>query len=81
MNDIIIKIIDIVNEVTEDTKITEESLEMSFEELGIDSIAFISIIISLEEEFCIEIPDENLLLSELNTVHKIAELLVMLNNN
>lgn len=37
-----------------------------------DSIKFINIIITLEEEFDIEIPVEYLLLTEMNTISKIA---------
>ena len=40
-----------------------------------DSIKFINIIITLEEEFDIEISDEYLLLTEMNTISKIAEVI------
>ena len=40
-----------------------------------DSIAFIHIVVALEEEFDIEIPDEYLLLTEMNTISKIAEVI------
>lgn len=55
-------------------KETMESDEINdFEkELNIDSVLFIKIIVQLEELFECEIPASKLLLSELNTVTKIA---------
>ena len=43
-------------------------------ENNIDSITFIEIIISIEEEFSILIPEEYLLMEEMNTVSKIANI-------
>ena len=40
-----------------------------------DSISFIQTIVSLEEEFECEIPDSKLLISEMNTVNKIIDVL------
>lgn len=40
--------------------------------LGIDSIAFIHIVVEIEECFGIEIPDEYLVLSEMGTINKIV---------
>lgn len=40
-----------------------------------DSITFIRIIVSLEEEFECETPDSKLLLTEMNTVYKMFEVL------
>lgn len=40
-----------------------------------DSIKFIQIIVSLEEAFECEIPDEKLLLAEMNSVNKMLEVL------
>ena len=43
-------------------------------ENNIDSITFIHIILNIEEEFSIIIPDEYLLMENLNTISKIADL-------
>lgn len=50
-------------------------LNENLEELGMDSIAYIRIIVALEEEFKCEIPEEKLLISEMNTVSKIYEII------
>lgn len=42
-------------------------------ENNIDSITFIEIILSIEEEFSILVPDEYLIMEEANTVSKIAD--------
>lgn len=52
-----------------------EDIETDFiTENNIDSITFIEIIINIEEEFSILIPEENLLMEEMNTVSKIANI-------
>jgi len=50
-------------------------------ENNIDSITFIEIIINIEEEFSILIPEEYLLMEEMNTVSKIANIVNELVNN
>ncbi len=40
----------------------------------IDSITFIELILEIEEEFSIMVPDESLIMENVNTVEKIAEL-------
>lgn len=37
------------------------------EELGLDSVTFVSLLIEIEEEFDIDIPDEKLSIEELKT--------------
>ena len=44
-------------------------------EHGMDSIKFITLIVALEAEYRCEIPDEKLLIPELNTVRKIIDVL------
>lgn len=51
--------------------ITIEQVENDLSELGLDSVSFIRLIVSLEEEYSIEFEDENLILSNMNTVKKI----------
>ena len=47
--------------------------EQSLTNNGMESISFVHIIIELEEQFEIEIPDELLIRSELDTIQRISE--------
>ena len=49
-------------------KITGEMLNEDLADLGMDSILFIRMIVALEEEFECEIPDNKLVISEMNTL-------------
>ena len=68
------KILEIVNSV-QDMEVTVDQCDNDLLELGLDSIKFIQIIVSLEEAFECEIPDEKLLLTEMNSVNKMLEVL------
>ena len=46
--------------------LSEDQIETDFSEHEIDSITFIRIIVALESEFELEIPDEYLLMSKMN---------------
>ena len=70
------KIIEILNTNIENANITAEQADKDLREFGMDSILFIHTVVSLEEEFDCEIPDEKLLLLELNTVNKMYEVLI-----
>lgn len=68
----------LVNSVNDNTDkiekripLTGDQIETNFTELNIDSITFIQIIIALESKYEIEIPDEYLLMSEINSVYKL----------
>lgn len=69
------EIIKILNDKMPESKLTSKELNEDLTSVGMDSITFISIIVSLEEEFDCEIPDEKLLLSEMNTIQKIIDVL------
>jgi len=69
------KIIEIINIVIEND-IDIDHVDDDLTHLGLDSISFIRIIVALEEDFEIEIPDEYLQLSEMNTVKKIEDILM-----
>ena len=71
MNNIIERITKILKNVNIDFENTEEDF---IEKSNIDSITFIEMIIYIEEEFDILIPDEYLLSEKLNTISKIADL-------
>ncbi len=68
------KIFEIVNSV-QDMEVTVDQCDDDLLELGLDSIKFIQIIVSLEEAFECEIPDEKLLLTKMNSVNKMLEVL------
>lgn len=69
------KIIEVLNKNIDNSPINIENLDRDLSEIGVDSMQFITIIVALEEEFECEIPDEKLLISEMNTVNKIIEIL------
>lgn len=73
--DVIDKVLQIINCNMENTELSAKQIEEDLSILGMDSIAFIHIVVALEEEFDIEIPDEYLLLTETNTISKIAEVI------
>ena len=59
----------------ENSPILSNQLEEDLSLLGMDSVIFISVVIALEEEFDIEIPDEKLSLNEMNTIAKIMDVI------
>ena len=69
------EILDIINNAIDGDAIDLEQLDNDLSELGMDSIKFIQIIVELEETFECEIPDSKLLITELNTVQKIFDVL------
>ena len=70
-NEISEKVLDIIK-----TNIGIEIYPWQFDEelnvIGIDSISFIQIVVALEDNFEIEIPDEKLILEEIGTFNKIT---------
>lgn len=48
------------------------------QEFMMESLSFVKFIIMLEQTFCCEIPPEKLLMSELNTINKISNLVLSL---
>ena len=71
---IIEKTREIIMEVLENVNITGEQYNVDLNELGMDSLAFIQMVVMLEEEFNIEFPDLKLQISEMNTLDKIVEI-------
>lgn len=58
--------------------ISDKELNVSLTSLGMDSIGFVNLIVAIEEEFECEIPDSKLLISEMDTVEKILNVLKLL---
>lgn len=61
------------NEKSVDIVIEQEDYDLS--QLGMDSIAFICVVVALEEAFEIQIPDEYLLITKMNTISKMADVI------
>lgn len=69
------KIVEIINLHLE-KKITVEQVDEDLTKLGMDSIVFIRIVVSLEEEFDCEIPDDKLVMIKMGTVNEIMKVLM-----
>ena len=74
------RVLEILNNNIADENVSNDMLEESLPALGMDSISFIQIIVELEEVFECEIPDEKLLIAEMDTVQKILDVLFELYN-
>jgi len=55
--------------------IKEISRDDTLNRIGVDSVNFIEIVISLEDEFNITFEDEELLLQNLNTINKLKNVI------
>jgi acyl carrier protein len=76
INEIQEKILGIVNLNIENAEIKPDQSEVDLSTIGMDSITFIRIVVTLEEAFNIEIPDEFLLITEMNTVEKMTNVVL-----
>ena len=68
-------VLPIINASIKDVELTVENLNDNLTEFGVDSIAFIQIVVALEEILGCEIPDSKLILSEMDTINKLMEVL------
>ena len=75
--DILDKVLQILNSNIENADITPQQVEDDLCDIGLDSIVFISVIVAIEETFDIEIPDEYLLLTEMNTISKMIDVITL----
>jgi len=76
MKEITVKnILKVLNVNIENSEITQQQINEDLTTIGMDSITFVKVIVSLEEEFECEIPDSKLLISEMNTINKIMAVL------
>ena len=69
------EVLEIINKNVEADAIVLEQVNDNLSELGMESITFIQIIVEIEETFECEIPDSKLLLSEMDTVQKMYDVL------
>lgn len=65
------KLMELVISNIKDVKIQKINENQDFVELGMDSIGFIHLILAIEEEIGRELPDQYLILAEMNTVEKL----------
>ena len=76
MKEIIVeKVIEIIKTNIENAEITDDMLDENLGALGMDSITFVKIIVTLEEEFECEIPDSKLMIGEMDTINKVVQVL------
>ena len=73
--DILNKVLEILNANLENITLTLAQVDADLSEFGMDSMAFIRVIVALEDAFAVEFPDEKLLMTEMSTPAKIAEVL------
>ena len=75
MKEVTIKgVLDVINK-SESLEINENQIETNLSDMGMDSINFIQIIVGLEDAFDCEIPDSKLLITEMDTVQKMFDVL------
>lgn len=77
MNEVKLKIDTIIVNILGENGIYLSSIsDISLLELGIDSILFITLVIEIEEEFGINIPDEYMNLEDLSSLDKICKIVI-----
>lgn len=75
-NTVLEKVVEIINLHLEENEITMAQVDEDLTKLGMDSMTFIRIVVSLEEEFDCEIPDDNLVMIKMGTVNEIMKVLM-----
>jgi acyl carrier protein len=65
---IIDKLIPVIASIFSNNEIKNVTLHTQFSELGIDSVSFIQLIVEMENEFDIEFSDDDLMISEFETI-------------
>ena len=74
MDELQTKVMEIVKINIETEEAQNATADADLSTIGMDSITFIRIVVALEEAFEIEVPDEYLLMAEMNTVEKMASI-------
>ena len=75
MNEKISEVIQIVDEIVEEANVNGDMLTQDLREVGMDSIAFVKVIIEIEDRYDIEIPDKYLKIQDMNTIEKMVAVL------
>lgn len=74
-NVILQEVVDIVRTCVGNKEITIFQVDEDLDKLGVDSLMFIKIIISLEDKYKCEIPDNKLTIYKLDTIRKLYEVI------
>ena len=72
-DDVCSKVIEILDAYMEGVEWASIGNDASLAEQGMDSMAFIQVVVDIEAQFDIEIPDEYLLAERMGSVDKIVE--------
>jgi acyl carrier protein len=56
-------------------QVSKKDYDTSLEELGINSLLFVHLVIQIESEFKIEIPDKYLVVESMDTINKIKNVI------
>ena len=64
----------IVNRAIAPLTVEPSQADEDLQELGMDSLGHVAVIVELEKEYGIQIPEEGLLFSQMNTLRKITEM-------
>lgn len=75
MNDIYVAIAKVVESYLEGMELNSDDYEKNLVELGVDSVAFIHVIVEMEDKFDIEIPDEYLVPGVMDTISNMAKII------
>ena len=70
--DYVERIVAIIASIIEEIDLNSINYDIDLKEIGMDSISFIRLIVILEDEFEIEIPDDYLLFENMSTINKIV---------
>lgn len=70
------RIVNIINEIMNKEFVTINDENENLIDCGMDSVCFIQMVIALESEFDCEIPDEKIMFKSMNTINKIADVIV-----
>lgn len=74
MNQYVEDVITIITNTVPLTKIlTCRDLDTNLQDIGMDSISFVSIVVTLEDYFSFTFPEERIVITKMNTIRKFCE--------
>lgn len=78
MDDVCSKVIEILDAYVDDVEWNGIGHDADLAEQGMDPMMFIQVVVDIEAQFDIEIPDEYLLAEKMNTIDKISDIVLEL---
>lgn len=72
------KLVEIINHCVGNDIMSADKSDVPFSDLGIDSFIWVNIVVMVERELGVVIPDSKLLYSELDSLEKLANLIQIL---